>query len=310
MDHLWIVIAIFAAMMQSVRTAAQKQLNQTMSNLGTTYVRSLVGLPLMVVYLLFILAWKGGGAPPFSGPFLELCALGALVQALATMLLIYMFKLRNFAVGTMLTKIDLLMTAIIGSLFFSESLSTQGVVALLLTVSGVLLMSLGKMGITAFRSGKITFASLIFERSTLVALACAFMFTLSYLFYREATLAIKTTPDSFLWAAAWTVTVATTMQVLGFAVMIARKEPGFYKALWDKRAIAVFIGITSAVGSIGWFTAFALQNASYVRAVGQIEIVFTLLISWFYFREKITTLEYAGILTTVCGIFLFRYASL
>ena len=49
MDYLWIVISVFAALMQAVRTAAQKTLNQRMSNLGTTYVRALVGLPSMVL---------------------------------------------------------------------------------------------------------------------------------------------------------------------------------------------------------------------------------------------------------------------
>ena len=49
------------------------------------------------------------------------------------------------------------------------------------------------------------------------------------------------------------------------------------------------------MGSIGWYTAFAMQNASYVRAVGQIEVVFTLLIAWFYFRERMTALELLGV---------------
>ena len=41
--------------------------------------------------------------------------------------------------------------------------------------------------------------------------------------------------------------------------------------------LCTFIGVTSAVGSICWFTAFALENASYVRSVGQVEAIFTLL---------------------------------
>ena len=48
MEYLWIIISIFAALMQAVRTAAQKTLNQRMSNLGTTYVRSVFGMPIML----------------------------------------------------------------------------------------------------------------------------------------------------------------------------------------------------------------------------------------------------------------------
>jgi len=292
--------------MQAVRTAAQKTLNQRMSNLGTTYVRSIIGLPIMLAYLGFILMWKGGGVPPLKVNYLLFTFLGALAQVFATMLLIWMFKLRNFAIGTMLTKVDILMTAVIGALFFSETLSAWGITALLVVVSGVLLMTVGRMGFAAFRAGETTFVQMVFERSTLVALACALMFTFSYLFLREATLVIKTAPGDFLWAAAWTVVVATSMQVVGLGLWLARTEPGFYRVLWQNRRISTFIGITSAVGSIGWFTAFALQNASYVRAVGQIEVVFTLMISWLYFRETISRLEYAGIILTVAGVLMFR----
>ena len=68
----------------------------------------------------------------------------------------------------------------------------------------------------------------------------------------------------------------------------------------------MFIGTTSAIGSICWFTAFALENASYVRAVGQIEVVFTLLVSALYYRERISVSEYAGIGLTMLGVLLFR----
>lgn len=306
MDYLWIIISVFAALMQSVRTAAQKTLNQTMSTLGTTYVRSLVGLPIMILYLVFVLATQRGGVPPLSANYLLLTCLGSLSQVVATMLLIYMFRLKNFAVGTMLTKIDILMTAIIGALFFSESLSAMGVVALVVVVSGVLLITIGRMGITAFRAGEATLFETIFERATLVALGCALMFTFSYLFLREATLVIKTHPSDFMWSAAWTVVIATAMQVVVLGVWLLMKDPNFYPALWAARRISIFIGVTSAMGSIGWFTAFALENASYVRAVGQVEVVFTLLISWLYFRERIAPLEYAGIGLTVLGVLMFR----
>ncbi|MEL7303725.1 MAG: EamA family transporter, partial [Pseudomonadota bacterium] len=76
--------------------------------------------------------------------------------------------------------------------------------------------------------------------------------------------------------------------------------------LWPNRRIIGFIGVTSALGSIAWFVAFAIQNASYVRAVGQIEVVFTLLISWLYFREKLTPIELGGIAVTVLGVLMFR----
>lgn len=307
---------MFAALMQAVRTAGQKTLNQSMSTMGTTYVRSLFGLPVMLVYLLAVLSITGYGVPEISLRYLVHVALGALAQVLATALLIYMFRLRNFAVGTMLTKSDILMTAAIGGLFFSESLTAAGWLALLVVLAGVLLMLLGKLGLAGFgvgatesgAAGAESLRETLFGRPTQVALACALLFTFSYLFLREAVLDLGRDLGHGLpmWRGAWTVVMATTMQVIGLGLWLLVRQRSVFAQIWPHRGIAGFIGLTSALGSIGWYTAFAMQNASYVRAVGQIEAVFTLLLSWAYFREKITMLELVGIFVTVMGVILFR----
>jgi drug/metabolite transporter (DMT)-like permease len=305
MEHAWIPIAIFAALMQSVRTAAQKTLNQRMSNLATTYVRSLFGLPLLAAYLVLVLAIQGGGAPAMSLAYLGYTFLGSLAQVLATMLLIYMFKLRTFAVGTLLTKVDIVITAALGAALFSERLSLAGLIALLIVLAGVLAMSLAKTGKDGLTAGA-TLREALTAWPTQVALMCAFLFTLSYLFLREATLVMS--PGSALWKGAWTVLIAVAMQVAGVGLWLRLSEPTAFGAIWPNRAIATFIGVTSALGSIGWFTAFAMQNASYVRAVGQVEVVFTILISALYFKETIKPLEYVGMALTVAGVLIFRLA--
>ena len=66
-----------------------------------------------------------------------------------------------------------------------------------------------------------------------------------------------------------------------------------------------FVGVTSAVGSICWFTAMTIQNASYVKAVGQIETAFTLAISYLYFNERLNGSELLGIMVIVAGVLLF-----
>ena len=155
MEHLWIGLAVMAALMQAVRTAAQKTLNQRMSILGTTYVRSVFGLPVMVAYLGMVMALAGGGLPPLDAAFITYTFLGALTQVLATTLLIRLFRLRNFAVGSMLIKVDIIMTALLGMALFSERLSVAGFAALLVVLAGVMLMSTGKLGAGALIGGAL-----------------------------------------------------------------------------------------------------------------------------------------------------------
>lgn len=304
MEYIWIPLSAFAALMQAVRTAAQKTLNRQMSTMGTTYVRSLAGLPFVALFLAGLLFFRGGGVPRFSGEFLAFTFLGALSQVWATALLIRMFTLRSFAVGTMLTKSDILMTAIFGSLLFSEEVSNRGWVALLVVFAGVLLMLVGKLRITAPAVREARDEPLVSFAVVRTALGCAFMFTVSYLTFREATLVVG--DGDFLWRGTWTVTIALLMQTFFLSLWLARREPLVFRAIWPHRRIIGFIGLTSALGSIGWFTAFALENASYVRAVGQIEAVFTLIISWGYFREKISPIELLGMIAMVAGVLMFR----
>ena len=60
----------------------------------------------------------------------------------------------------------------------------------------------------------------------------------------------------------------------------------------------------SACGSACWFTGFAYAPVALVRAVGQIEILFTLLFSRFFLRERLKRSDIIGALTVVSGVVL------
>ena len=70
-------------------------------------------------------------------------------------------------------------------------------------------------------------------------------------------------------------------------------------AAWRR---TIWVGVTGVGGSAGWFAAFALQNAAYVRAFGQIEMVFTLLASVWFFGERLHRREGAGIALVVASL--------
>ena len=302
MDVLWIPISMTAGFMQAVRTAAQKSLNEHLSTMVTTYVRSLFGLPLMLVFLWVVMATSGEPWPSLSGIFLVHAFAAAMTQVIGTMLLIRLFTLRNFVVGTTLTKTDVMMTAIVGSALFSESITGVGWIAILLTMAGVILISVARMRSHAFGHAGGLVAALT-SRSTRIGLATGFAFCLSYLFLREASLSL--TSGGVLYRAAWTVVAVTTIQVVTLGVWLILRDPqGLIRMLAAWR-LCSFVGVTSAVGSICWFTAMTIQNASYVKAVGQIETAFTLAISYLYFNERLNGSELLGIMVIVAGVLLF-----
>ena len=89
--------------------------------------------------------------------------------------------------------------------------------------------------------------------------------------------------------------VVTVAQTLGLGAWLAWRETGQLGRVLAARRTAVWIGITGMCGSLCWFTAFTLQNAAYVFAVGQIEVVFSVMASVLIFRERMTWREFGGI---------------
>ena len=62
---LWIPITLFAVLMQTIRTAGQKQLTQHLDPVTVTLVRYLFGLPFVLLYLLLVTA-KMQQRPPYA----------------------------------------------------------------------------------------------------------------------------------------------------------------------------------------------------------------------------------------------------
>lgn len=302
MEFVWIPIAVGAALMQAVRTAAQKDLNERLSTMVTTYVRSLFAWPFLLAYLALVWALSTGPQPALHGTFLAYSVAAALTQIGATALLIHLFALKNFAVGTTLSKTDVMITAILGSILFSESIDALGWLAILLTVAGVVMISVARLGLGAFTGGGGLYEALA-GRPTQIGFVTGLLFALCYLFLREASLSLG--EGSFLLRAGWTVVTVTGVQVVVLGLWLIWAEPSGLKHMAAAWRPCIFIGLTSALGSIGWFTAMTLENASYVKAVGQVETVFTLAISYLYFKERLNSWELVGIAVIVAGVLLF-----
>ena len=89
---------------------------------------------------------------------------------------------------------------------------------------------------------------------------------------------------------------------LEYRLEMALREPGEMARVWKARRVAVWIGLTSMGGSFCWFVAFTVQNAAYVKALGQVELILSVAASTLFFHEKISLREWAGISVLVGSI--------
>lgn len=297
--ELWIPITLAAAFTQNLRFMLQRHLRATgLSTGGATFSRFVFAAPLALVLTVALAALTGDGVPVPSLRFVAFAAAGGLAQIAATMLVVALFTRRNFAVGITFKKTETIQTALIGAMILGEGISTGGLGAIVLGLVGVLLLSDPPGGGKGW--GRI------FNRAAGYGLAAGALFGVSAVGYRGASLELG--DAHFALRALVTLALVTLFQSAVMGLWLRLQEPGEIGRVLAHWRVTALVGLFGMVGSACWFAAFTLQNAAYVKAVGQVELVFSLLASWLIFREPVTGRELLGTALVVASILLIALA--
>ena len=99
-----------------------------------------------------------------------------------------------------------------------------------------------------------------------------------------------------------------TIQVVLMALYLARRDRPQLGKVWFNWRSSIWVGIFSVLGSAGWALAMTLENAALVRAVGQIELVFTFIASHVVLKERPSAGEWIGSILVVGGVVLILIA--
>lgn len=286
--EMWIIATLCAASFQTIRFTLQKILaDGNLSPLGATYSRFIFAAPWIVLFSLIFLLLTNVSIPDLESQFLLFAVGGGLAQILATVCVILVFKSRNFAVGITLKKTEVILTALVGLILIGEGVSTISMFLICLGGAGVFFLS--KKVSSVDRSN---FS--ILNKSAVYGLLSGLLFAISAVCYRSATLSVVS--DLVYLRAGFTLLIVILSQSFVMTIWLALFEPGQIKLVWLERKKGFWVGVTSLGGSFFWFTAFTLQNAAYVKAVGQIELIFSLLITTLFFKERILNREILGML--------------
>ena len=146
----------------------------------------------------------------------------------------------------------------------------------------------------------------LFNPAAGLGLLSGALFSVAAVGYRAASLSLAA-DDVFL-RASFTLAIVTAAQTLALALWLHFREPGEIRRVAASWRVSSLVGITSMLGSLGWFTAFTLQTAAYVKALGQIELVFSFLATWLVFKETTSRREMTGVALIVVSILLIILA--
>ena len=289
---VWAIFAVLAAFFQNLRTSLQKKLNKNLSIVASTYVRFAFALPFALIVFIF----NFGNFDIIStvlnqSNFFYYTFLGSVIQITFTITLLYLFRFSNFVVGTSLSKTEVIQIAIFEYVILKDKLNLFGVLGIIIATIGVIMISIKDLRL---------FFKNFFSKVTLIGLGAGLLLGLSVVYFRAAALSLENFSSNFD-KAFMTVFFALIIQTTLITIyLVIFERPEFKKFLENKFEIFL-AGLSGFLATLSWFFAFTLIQASFVRALGQIEIFFSYVSSKYLFKEKITLIEILGVLTFIAG---------
>lgn len=292
----WILLAVFAAVTQNIRFMLQKHLaGSGLSVSGATFSRYVWSAPAICVIVYFLFEAQQTPFPTFTPKFLLFVCLGGAFQILATLCVVSLFKQRNFTVGITFKKTETLQAAIFGVIILGDLLPLLGWLTILIGIVGVILLNDPPKTDDTAPTRKLS-------NATLLGVGSGMFFGLCGVCYRGA--ALSTGLDNFILTGLFSLACAILFQALVLALYMRVFEIGEITRVLRTWRITSLVGLTSMIGSGCLFMAFSLQNVAYVNAVGQIEVVFAAIGSYFVFKEKTSKREIFGISLIMLSILL------
>ena len=289
--EIWVVLALAAAFLQNLRSALQKSLTGQVAVIGATYARFLFAAPWAMLVAVQLTSTSPGGRPGVTPAFFIWALIGASAQIAAQMLLLRLFTFRNFAVGNALARTETILAAVVGAVLLGDWLGPWPMLGILVSVAGVIVLSL-----------RDRIAGRGFDgAAALTGIACGLGFAFSSVSYRAASIGLEG-DAGFLTRAAVTLAFVTLAQTLAMSLWMRLRSPGAITAVLRAWRVAASVGLVGMLASLGWFAAFTLTSAAEVKAVGQVELLFSIITARLAFGERPSSREILGIILVAGGI--------
>ena len=296
---LWIPITVAAALCQNIRTTMQQKIRGLLSVDGANFVRYLYGAPLALGALAFLVWGTGRSLPTISLAFLGLVTIAGVAQIVATSLMIHSFSLRNYTVGTVYSKTETVFVALFATFIAGEPLKFGAWMGILVCLAGVAVLSVRGR----FSDVRSLLADLT-HKGALYGILSGATFAIAAGTIREASKLLPGGNEDYLVRGITVLACMNTIQVVLMAAYLARRDrPQLGKVATHWRS-SIWVGLFSMLGSAGWALAMTLENAALVRAVGQIELVFTFIASHVVLKERPSLGEWIGSILVVGGVVL------
>ena len=283
------------AFFQNLRSTLQKKLNQKISTIASTYVRFAFALPFgAILFFLYFQYVRVVQEVLSQKNFVFNVFLASVFQIIFTFVLLYLFRFANFVVGTSLSKTEVIQVAIFEYLIIGDKLNKFGITGIIISTIGVIILSIKDLSL---------FLKNLLSKTTLIGLSAGLFLGLSVVYFRAAALTLENFDSNFEKAIStlfFGLVIQTTL--VTFYLIIFEKTQ--FKKLYENKYECFIAGLAGFLATLSWFYAFTLVQSSFVRAIGQIELLFSYVSSKYMFKEKVKITEILGIIIFVSGVLI------
>ena len=298
---MWILLALAATCLQTVRNAVTRSLSGKIPPALNSWSRFAFNLPFSASLALLLTVQNG--TPTLPPLFYVYCAGTAVAQLLANVALVKAFECSNFAQSIVFHKLEVVFTAFIGVLLFSEVPTSLGWLGIVVCSLGALLINLGReSGPEGWRR------AFHLDMGAVFSLACALGLVFAGFFLKEGNtqfvLANPRVGAGRFEAAAHTLFHTTWMEVAILSASLLLSQPQAFRAvplLWRRMLV---LGFAAFSGSVGWFWAYSLTLVAYVKAVGTLESIFAVVLAIQVWHELEVWRQLPGVVLVLLGVAL------
>ncbi len=291
----WIFLTISAIFFQIIRNLEQKKLHKNLDVFTTSWSRFILPFPFAIIAVVSTFH-------SYDYEFFHYILINALFQILGNIFLIKTIQTKNFSVGIAFSKTEIIQALILGFLLYNFRFNFNEILAIFFAFIGIILLA--KLDFKNLKD----FIKSLKNIASFYGILCGFCFGItSYNIQFSSNYLIN---QGFNSIKASTLVLLYTIffQNIFFIILKSYQKRLFsdVKKLFLAENYRRFLiaSISSFIGSICWYGAYAIGNVIHVKTVGQLEIIASMLVSKFHLKEKNSIKENLGIIFIIIAILL------
>lgn len=263
---MWWIFSLASALAQTSRNIVMKDLGHKLDE----YINVLGRFSFMLPFALGISLIKG--IPHVNSIYWFYSILAGFATTIATSFLSKAFKYAEISISIALWKTSVIFLLIMEAIIFGTKFSSLAIIGVIISCIGVYLLNIEKAHISFWKP----ITALVTDKGSRYGLLAAIFIAPSILLFK------KTIELSDPFFPAFTNYLFATLFTLPAVIKFSRKD--FKNLLQHWRgfvAMGFFAFLTTVLGNIG----YSESNATYVEAIKQSEIIFTIIAGAFFLKE-------------------------